>query len=206
MTLDLDRPLAPPQPCGGATDAELVERSRGGDREAADALARRCRRPAYLLALQLLRDPDDALDVAQDALLRLFSTLDRFDPGRPLRPWLAAIVRNRARDLERRRRVRRTSPLAADDGERAVVLVDARSGPDGDAERAELRSRVWRALGGLAAAQREILVLRDYQDLKYEEIAAVLRVPIGTVMSRLHRARQALRERLLTDAGGPRDD
>lgn len=207
MTLELDRPLAPSTPVAtaAATDADLVARTRRGDREAADALARRCRRPAYLLALQLLRDPDDALDVAQDALLRLFTTLHRLEPGRPLRPWLSAIVRNRARDVMRRRRVRRTSPLASDDPETGVEPIDLSPGPDDDAERSELKTRIWRALGELPEAQREILVLRDYQDLKYDEIAAVQGVPIGTVMSRLHRARQALREVLHRGHGGPGD-
>jgi RNA polymerase sigma-70 factor, ECF subfamily len=204
MTLELDRPLAAMPPTAGASDGELVARARRGDRDAGDEIARRCRRPAYLLALQLLRDPDDALDVAQDALLRLFSTLDRIEPGRPVRPWLFAIVRNRARDLMRRRKVRKSTPLAGDDPEGGVELVDLSPGPDAKAERAELQARIWRALGALSEPQREILVLRDYQDLKYEEIAAVLRVPIGTVMSRLHRARQTLRERL-TDSGGPYD-
>lgn len=181
------------------SDAELVTLARRGDRAAADLLARRCRRPAYVLALQLLRDPDDALDVAQDALLRLFTTLHRVQPDRPVRPWLYAIVRNRARDLMRRRRVRRHRPLAADDPESGVELVSPAPRPDADAERAELQRRVWRALGELSEDHREVLVLRDYQDLTYDEIAGVLHVPRGTVMSRLHRARKALRRRLETD-------
>jgi len=189
-----------------ASDAALAAAARRGDREAAERLAQRCRRPAYLLALQLLRDPDDALDVAQDAMLSLFTTLDRVDAGRPLRPWLFAIVRNRAHDLLRRRRVRRHPPLAADDPAAGVELVSAAPRPDADAERAELQRRVWRALAALPPPHREVLVLRDYQDLAYEEIAGVLRVPIGTVMSRLHRARRALREQLAAAAeGGPTD-
>ena len=207
MTLDLDRPMAPSTPAAtaAATDADLVARTRRGDREAADALARRCRRPAYLLALQLLRDPDDALDVAQDALLRLFTTLHRVEPGRPIRPWLSAIVRNRARDLMRRRKVRRAAPLVSDDPETGVELIDHSPGPADHAERAELKARIWRALGTLSEGQREILVLRAFQDLKYDGIAAVLRLPIGTVMSRLHRARKALREVLGSGDGGPSD-
>jgi RNA polymerase sigma-70 factor (ECF subfamily) len=184
-------------------DAELVERTRRGDAAAADLLARRCRQPAYLLALQLLRDPDDALDVAQDALLRLFTHLDRLQRGRPVRPWLYAIVRNRARDLMRHRGRRPRAALATDDPEGGVVLVDEKPGPEATTHRHEMQVRVWHALGELSEVQREILVLRDYQDLSYQEIAGVLRVPLGTVMSRLHRARKALRERLENAAGGP---
>ena len=205
--MTLQTPLIGPSAAGpgraavldAARDAELVVRARRGEREAAELLAVRCRRPAYLLALQLLRDPEDALDVAQDALLSLFTTLDRVGAGRPVRPWLLAIVRNRARDLLRRRRIRRHQSLAADDPEAGVELVAAAPRPDADAERAELQRRVWRALAALPAAHREVLVLRDYQDLTYDEIAGVLRVPIGTVMSRLHRSRRALRELLLAD-------
>jgi RNA polymerase sigma-70 factor (ECF subfamily) len=211
--MTLQTPLIGPSAAGpgraaavleAASDAELVVRARRGEREAAELLAVRCRRPAYLLALQLLREPEDALDVAQDALLSLFSTLDRVGAGRPVRPWLFAIVRNRARDLLRRRRVRRHQPLAAEDPEAGVELVATAPRPDADAERAELQRRVWRALAALPPAHREVLVLRDYQDLAYDEIAGVLRVPIGTVMSRLHRARRALRERLV--AGGAAAD
>ena len=192
---------APRRPAAGvdleaATDRELVTWTRRGDLAAGDLLARRCRRPAYLLALQLMRNPDDALDVSQDAMLRFFSTLDRIKPGRPVRPWLYAIVRNRARDLMRRRPVRRPDPIAADDPEAGVELISAAPRPDADAERSELQRRVWRALALLSEDHREILVLRDYQDLSYEEIAAVLKIPMGTVMSRLHRARKALRDEL----------
>lgn len=192
-----------PAPATTAGEAELVARARRGEPEARDELARRCRRPAYLLALQLLHDPDDALDVAQDSLLRLFAHLDRLHPGRPLKPWLAAIVRNRARDVLRRRRRRPVEPLESAEGTPRPEAIDRSPGPELGAERRELQRRVWRALAALTPAQREILVLRDYQDLSYEEIAGVLRVPLGTVMSRLHRARKSLRERLENAAGGP---
>lgn len=196
---------APPPLDDSAGDAELVQAARRGDRDAADLLARRYRRPAYLLALQILHDPEDALDVAHDALLRFFSHLDRLETGREVRPWLYAIVRNRARDLMRRRRVRKHDSLASDDPDGVgVVLVDDAPGPDAVAARRELQARIWSALGTLDDKHREILVLREYHDLAYEEIAGVLRVPVGTVMSRLHRARKALRE-TLGGAGG-RDD
>lgn len=201
----LSRRTPPPaaRTAGGAcSEAELVARARRGDAAAGDELARRCRRPAYLLALQLLRDPDDALDIAQDALLRVFTHLDRFEPGRAVQPWLATIVRNRARDLLRRRRRRPVEPLDDDGGETRREVVDRAPGPEAAAAERQLQARVWRALGELAEPHREILVLRDYQDLSYDEIAHVLGVPLGTVMSRLHRARRALRE-LLVAAGWP---
>ena len=177
---------------GDPVERELVRRARAGDDAAREELAVAHRRAAYLLALQLLGNREDALDATQDALLRFFSTLDRFRPEQPVRPWLYSIVRNRCRDLMRRGRVRRAEPLDAEPDRWRPELVDSSADPELDAERGELRRQVFAALGVLAREHREILVLRDYQDLSYEEIATVLHVPRGTVMSRLHRARKAL--------------
>ncbi len=195
MTIAPRQPLAPSTPGGN----DLVLRARSGDREAREELARAFGRPAYLLALQLLGNPEDARDAAQEGLMRFFSRLDRLDPGRPVRPWLLAIVRNAARDLARRRRVRQASSLDAAGEAFGVELIDDAPGPETLSRREELRRKVWRALGELRETEREILVLRDYQDLSYAEIAAVLGVPLGTVMSRLHRARRALRALLAGD-------
>lgn len=185
----------------GTIETELVIQARSGVVEAREELARRYREPAYLLGLQLTGNREDALDVAQEALLRFFATLDRFHEDRPIRPYLLRIVRNLAMDLFRRRRVRRAESLDA--GELQRQVVDERPGPEETTRRTELRRRIWRALGELSPAKREILVLRDYHDLTYAEIARVLDIPLGTVMSRLHAARKALREVLLAAGLGP---
>ena len=91
-------------------DQTLVLRAKAGQSEAREALAHRFRRPAYLLALQISRNQDDALDIAQDALLRFFDRLHRFDHAQEVHPWLFAIVRNRARDLWRTRSARPSEP------------------------------------------------------------------------------------------------
>ncbi len=184
-----------------SAESELVTRARGGDPAAREELAQEHRRPAYFLALQLLGNPDDALDVAQDAMLRLFTSLNRFDSRRPVRPWLYQIVRNRVVDLYRRRKVRNHESLDTlyQDGTPRYDVADESVDLERDAQRAELRSRIWKALGALTHAQREILVLRDYQDLAYSEIAETLSIPMGTVMSRLHSARKALRRILIAD-------
>jgi RNA polymerase sigma-70 factor (ECF subfamily) len=195
----LARVPAPPRPVRSGPglpedDQELVHRARRGDPAAREELGRRCRRAAYLLALQLLRDPEAAQDLAQDAVLSFFATLGRFRTGRPIEPWLYAIVRNRARDLARRRRARPTEPIERGDDLPPRPILDTAPGPEADTARRQLQALLWRALGTLTEPQREILVLRDYRDLSYEEIARVLDVPLGTVMSRLHRARRAARE------------
>jgi RNA polymerase sigma-70 factor (ECF subfamily) len=194
--------MAIPAPAGPSLDApgdsELIIRARSGDLRAREVLARRYREPAYLLALQLLGDPEEARDLAQDCLLRFFLKLDRFDADRPVLPWLRRIVRNGAIDLIRRRKVRRADSLdsSGPEGE-AVEVLDLRADTEGDALDRERQRCVWACLQQLSPAHREIVVLRDYQDLSYEQIADVLGVPVGTVMSRLHRARNALRTLVL---------
>jgi RNA polymerase sigma-70 factor, ECF subfamily len=178
-------------------ETELVRRARQGDRGARDELVIRHRRQVYFLALQLLGNQDDALDVSQDAMLRFFAHLHRFDAERPVRPWLFRIVRNLALDLFRRRKVRQTESLDAaldEDGERPKIdPADPSVDLDRDLLQGQLRRRLFAALNQLTPMQREIVVLRDYQDLSYQEIAEMLEIPLGTVMSRLHGARQRLR-------------
>ena len=172
---------------------ELLARARKGEAGAREEIARSHRRAAYLFALQLVGNPDDAFDIAQDAMLRFFTTLDRFQGGRPVRPWLFAIVRNRARDHWRRGKVRRHQSLDAGTPDLASALADRRTDPERDAIASERRKLLWVAISRLDSAKREILVLRDFHDLSYAEIAHALEIPIGTVMSRLHAARKRLR-------------
>jgi len=194
------RALAPPPAAvaavSGRSDADLVNLAHAGAAEAREELARRHRGSAYLLALQMLGNREDAFDVAQDALLRFFTGLGQFASGRPVRPWLLAIVRNQARDLWRRQRVRRAESIEAAGAGLVAELVDASPDPEEAAYRRELRRRVWRAISTLSADHREIIVLRDFHDLSYAEIAQLLSIKSGTVMSRLHGARAQLRARL----------
>lgn len=173
-------------------DRGLVVQAQTGRREARDALARRFRRPAYLLALQIVGNSDDALDIAQDAMLRFFESLGRFRPSQPVRPWLFTIVRNRARDMWRRRSNR---PGESIDIRPDLVaqLADLGLNPERTAVRRQRQAQVWRGIEALSQSHREIIILRDFHDLAYSDIAAVLAIPVGTVMSRLHAARGALR-------------
>ncbi|HUN94210.1 MAG TPA: sigma-70 family RNA polymerase sigma factor [Burkholderiaceae bacterium] len=150
---------------------------------------------AYNLARWLARNDHDAADVVQDAFLRAYDAFGSLR-GDNARPWLLAIVRNTCFSwLERNR-----------PGASHVVFDDALHGgtdPDADPERvalrAEDRARIDRALAGLPIAFREVIVLRELEDLSYREIAQVLDVPIGTVMSRLARARRLMAESLADD-------
>jgi RNA polymerase sigma-70 factor (ECF subfamily) len=174
-------------------DRALLASVRAGDREAREVLARRVGNSAYVFALQLSGGSETARDIAQDSVLRFFQHLDRFDADRPLEPWLYQIVRNRVRDLHRRNRLRRHESLDAWLEHGKSDTADPAADPARDAERHELRQRVWQAMSELSEAHREIIVLRDYHDFSYREIADVLSIPQGTVMSRLHAARKSLR-------------
>ena len=129
-------------------------------------------------------------------MLRFFTSLSSFNRERSIRPWLFAIVRNQVRGLWRQRQ-RRPGDGRGEAGEiLARLLVDPTADPEADLRRTQLKPRVWSAVAELPAPKREIIVLRDFHDLSYSDIAEVLDIPIGTVMSRLHGARRQLRARL----------
>jgi len=148
-------------------------------------------RRGYAYAWQLLRDEQDALDAVQTALAAVWQHRRRLWPGRDPRGWFYRVLRNKCLDVLRRRcRSRAGGPVpdAAD---------PTQPDPLGALDRQEQLAGLRRALAELPAELREVLLLRDFHDLPYREIAAVLGIPAGTVMSRLHRARLTLRERLL---------
>lgn len=143
---------------------------------------------AHALAIQILGNSDEAADAVHDAFAKVLARPAAYQHRKgPLKPWFLRIVRNRCLDLLRQRRA----------GDANVdELADPGPQPDSRLEQEQRDERLRRALARLGADQRQILVLRDYLDLSYAEIAAVLQVAPGTVMSRMHRARLALREAL----------
>ena len=143
---------------------------------------------AHALATQILGNADDAADAVHDAYASVLSRPEAYDRSKgPLKPWFLRIVRNRCIDMRRRRRP----------GTDAVEeIADAAPNPEQALRISERARQVQAALATLAEDAREIVVLRDYLDLSYAEIADVLGIANGTVMSRLHRARLALKEAL----------
>jgi RNA polymerase sigma-70 factor (ECF subfamily) len=176
----------------GGHPVELKQLMRTGEPDAdvlelLDSVGRR----AFAFAWQMVGNHDDALDAVQAAMAAAWRSRKKLRPGRELRGWFYRVLRNRCIDVLRGRRARRTVPLEADLPERRGA------DPAGDASRREQLQRLRRVLQELPDEMREIILLRDFHDLSYAEIAGVLNIPAGTVMSRLHRARSALRERML---------
>jgi len=182
-------------PEDAALDA-LITRARGGDLTAFNSLVARFQDPVYSLALRMLASPQAAEDATQEAFIRAWTRLETFRGGR-FQSWLFTIVANLARDELRRRGRRPQTSLdaARDDPDRASLdPVDLGPTPEAVAEQGDLRALLEAALAQLPDEWREIVVLSDVQDLAYEEIARITGLPLGTVKSRLSRARGRLRD------------
>jgi RNA polymerase sigma-70 factor (ECF subfamily) len=181
-------------------EAALIERCVAGDERACADLVAAHQRTVFNLAFHLLGDRDEALDLSQEVFLRVFRTLSRFRGQSALRTWIYRIVVNQARNRQRWwRRRRRTDLVSLDDHLTRCGEIEATSEvlPDRLLASKETAARIWAAMEQLPFDQRTALVLREVDGLRYEEIAFSLDVAVGTVKSRLTRARQALREELL---------
>jgi RNA polymerase sigma-70 factor (ECF subfamily) len=181
-------------------EAALIERCTAGDEIACADLVAAHQRMVYGLAFNLLGDRDEALDVSQEVFLRVFRTLSHFRGQSALRTWIFRIVINQVRNRQRWWRRRHRSELVSLD-EHLKNFGDVESKrevlPDRLLASKETAARIWDAMDRLPFDQRTALVLREVDGLKYEEIAFSLDVAVGTVKSRLTRARQSLRAELL---------
>jgi RNA polymerase sigma-70 factor, ECF subfamily len=168
------------------TEAELIQRAQQGDSDAFGVLVEEHAGFVRRLTRAILRDADDSDDAAQDAFFAAWRARDRFDPGRPFRPWLAQIALNAARDLQRRRTIRQTEALPSE-------VAGGGSDPARDTELSLLRRRLDAALAELSERQRLAVVLFDVEGFAHREIAALLKIPEGTVRSEVFHARRKLR-------------
>ena len=181
-------------------EAALIQRCAAGEEAACAELVASHERMVYQLALHLLGDRDEALDLSQEVFLRVFRTLPSFRGQAALRTWIYRIVINQARNRQRWwRRRRRSDQIQLE--QHVLEHGDLRQPRDADLPdralaRKELATKLWAALDDLPFDQRTVVVLREIDGLTYEEIADSLDVAIGTVKSRLTRARQTLRREL----------
>lgn len=172
---------------------QLVSRARDGDRTAFAALVEKYMRRAYYAALGLVGSPDDAMDLSQEAFARAFRARRSLDPERPFYAWLYTILRRLCFNFIRNARSRREKMVTASPWLVAQAREREAAGePERAARTREIQERVARALEELPDREREMLVLKEFEGLKYREIAGLLGVPMGTVMSRLYSARKRL--------------
>jgi RNA polymerase sigma-70 factor (ECF subfamily) len=190
-------------------DAVVIERAKQGDHEAFRVLVERYQGRAYGLALRVLRDQEQARDAVQDAFLKVYGSLGKFEGRSGFYTWLYRLVMNVCLDIKRRdrsgRQVEWEEESALQIAEGAETLAPGasdpgRSGPEADLERAQLRDAMTRAIQALPDSARRTLELREIDGLSYAEIAKALGVPKGTVMSRLFYARRRL-QAALSEAG-----
>ncbi len=177
-------------------EAALVQRCAAGDEAAFADLVDENQRMVVQLALNLLGDRDEALDLSQDVFLRVFRTIGQFRGQSTLKTWIYRIVVNQARNRHRFWRRRHRADQVSLDAHLAAhgdFRAGAEAGPDRVLAQKELANRLKSVLDGLPFDQRTAIVLREVDGLSYEEIAFSLGVAVGTVKSRLTRARQTLR-------------
>ncbi len=181
----------------GSTDWDLVQQCISGDELACSRLVTDYQRMVYQLGLHLLGDAQEAMDLSQEVFLRVFRTLAQFRGQSSLRTWIYRIVLNQASNRQRWWRRRFKSYQVALDEHVDVhgELSESRSFamPDQVLQQNETSARVWRALSDLPFDQRAAIVLREIDGLSYDEIAESLGIAVGTVKSRLARARLNLR-------------
>jgi len=175
-------------------DPALVERIRAGDGEALRAIVERYQGRIFALIYGIVRDRHEVEDVAQEVFLKVFTKIRTFDARSRFYTWLYRVAANAAKDHVKKRSRR---PAVALEDEETLCGRDA--GPEAHAADRELRQAVRNAIAGLPPRYREVLALRELEGLSYSEIARVMRLSIGTVESRLHRARARLKRRLDPD-------
>ena len=184
--------MAPP------TDEELVSAVLDGDRDAFGDLVDRYQGRLVNYLFRLLRDVDEAHDVAQEVFLKVYQALDRFDPRFRFSTWLFRVGQNAAIDVIRKRRLKLVSLNRPDDGDegREWELPSGDRGPYGALRNVERGAAIEQAIAGLPDEYRELITLRHYGELSYDDIASLKDMPLGTVKNKLFRGRQMLKEKL----------
>ncbi len=170
------------------TETRLIEQAQNGDRNAFGELVRRHYQGVILVVYRMCGDTNLAEDAAQEAFMRAWVNLPSYQPRSSLRNWLYRIAVNAALDVLRRK------PEESIEDEEVLMVTDQAAGPETALIEKERVAVLQQAMKSLPDAARSVLVLREYGGLSYQEIAGVLDVPIGTVMSRLNYARNRLRE------------
>lgn len=170
-------------------DSALVLDIQSGDKKALGVLVERYKKLAFQTALGLVGNKDDAYDISQEAFLRVYRSAGTFDQSQPFLPWFYTIIANLSRTWLSRRTRRENRAVDLDD---VSFLMVADSNPETDYIKKEMILQLREALMKLSFEDREIITLQHFRGMSYDEIATLLGVPKGTVMSRLYYARKRL--------------
>lgn len=184
------------------TERELVARAKKGDTDAFEQLMLDSQDRVYTLCLRMTGDREDALDLAQEAFLNAWRGLPDFQGNSSFSTWVYRLASNACIDFlrKRKRRQQGESPHSLDDEEAPLPEpADPRGSPEEELERKELRRAVERGLQALPDHHRQVLVMRELSGMSYQEIGAVLDLDLGTVKSRIARARLALKKFLIQE-------
>lgn len=175
-------------------ERELIRKCKAGDTRFYEPLVRAYEPVGLRLAVAMMGNTEDAQDALQEAFVKTYDTLQRFDLRRPFGPWFFQILRNQCRDMLRSRKAK--FKVEALDEKLELRPADTERGPERARQRNAARELLWKGLERIGEDHREILVLKELEGFRYTEIAQILEIPEGTVASRLYHARQALHEAL----------
>jgi len=169
------------------SEKELIRKAKRGDEESFEALILSCKGKAYNIALRHMGNEEDALDVMQESFLKIYRHLGQFNEQSRFDTWVYRIVVNACNDMLRKNKKNEHEDIAEE-------IVDRDPGPAELLDRKEESGYILKCLNKLGAEQREVLILRDIRGFAYDEIAEILECSMGTVKSKIARARQKLKE------------
>lgn len=180
------------------TDAELLSMVKKGNIDAFDELVKLYQKRVVNIAYSLLSDREDALDAAQEVFIKVYKNISGFRGDSSVSTWIFRITQNVCRDFLRKRKAVFLSLDNDNEDEPGIEIADESDSPEQVSERNERTAALRAAIAQLEENQRTVLTLFDIQGMSYEEIACIVRCPVGTVKSRLYRARESLRK-ILTE-------
>ncbi len=181
-------------------DRELVASAKQGDNKAFEALLRKYRKSVYYMLLKMIKNPDDAEDLTQEAFAKAFNSIDKFDATYAFSTWLFRIATNNCIDFIRKKRIQTVSidqPMEGDDGSNIRFDVkDENLDPNQTMLKKQRKKYLNMAIERLPEKYRTLVELRYFRELSYEEVAKELEIPLGTVKAQLFRARELLSQEL----------
>lgn len=182
----------------GLSETELIRLCQEGDMDAFNTLVEKYQTQVINIAYGMLSDKEDACDAAQEAFVKIYKSIGSFKGKSALSTWIYRIVSNVCNDmLRKRRRNANTVSISVQDDSKDMEITDSAPTPEELLELSEQQRILRTAITELSAEYREIITLSDIEQLRYEEISEILKCPVGTVKSRLNRARNALKKKIL---------